>query len=437
MADYEVWSESATVTSLDTGSPITMPVQHFANTARRPHAEYSWQNTVEMIEYFDAILSPYPYGDLKYGHALFTFGGAMEHPTVSSMGSLTASLSQSAIHSGPRADWIVAHELVHQWFGDSLRLARWGEIWLNEAFASYGEILWLEQKYGYDVAKLWLHDDKLFDFYPGTVRDPAPTLGLFSTTIYDKGAWVLHMLRQVIGRDGLIEAMRRYAERHRFQPVTTEDFVAVCDEIAAEQGGAQLVDGSLSWFFEQWLDREDRPELRFDWLQNASSATVLRVQQPGDVYRLPLLVRVDFEDETSADFDVIIDGADFVVELPTSKSVRRVALDPDGDWLLNKSTATSGAPSLAQLLPAVPNPFNPRVALRFFLAEPAYVKLRVFDMRGRLVNTLVDGLQPSDLTQVNWDGSDATGARVASGVYVVYLTSAQGVEQSQRVTLLE
>ena len=437
MADYEVWSESATVTSLDTGSPIPMPVQYFANTARRPHAEYSWQNTVEMIEYFDGLISPYPYGDLKYGHALFTFPGAMEHPTVTSMGSLTASLSQSSIHSGPRADWIVAHELIHQWYGDSLRLTRWGEIWLNEGFASYGEILWLEHKYGYDVAKTWLLDDKLFDFYPGTVRDPDPSRGLFSSTIYDKGAWILHMLRQVLGRDGLIESMRRFAERHRFAPVTTEDFVAICDEVELEQGGAQLVNGSLSWFFEQWLDREDRPSLVFDWLQTASGSTVLRVRQPGEIYRLPLIARIDYGDGTSEDFTVAIDGADFTIELATSKAVRRLALDPENDWLLRKSTDTSSPPSLASLLPPVPNPFNPRVALRFFLAEPARVTLRIYDARGRVVRTLLDELQPSDLSQVNWDGSDDSGAQLASGVYVVRLTSSNGVEQSQRVTLLK
>lgn len=437
IAELESWSETATVTSLADGQPITMPVDFYVNSALRQGAEYSWSNTVEMIEYFDQVISPYPYGHIKYGHALFPFAGGMEHPTLSSMGQLTATGSQSNLHSGPGADWIVAHEAIHQWYGDSLHVESWGEIWLNEGFASYGEILWLEHKYGYDIAKQWLVENKRHESFPGTVRNPDLDTGLFSNTVYRKGAWTLHMLRQVLGDADFLESLRRYADRHRFSAVNSDDFQAVCEEVHAESGGAQLSGGTLDWFFRDWLEREGRPDLSVEWWQSDAGVTLRVEQAAGQNYRLPLLARLHYVDGGSEDRSIVIDSPEWEALFAVGAKVSRLELDPEEDWLLRKDERRLVGNVSSELLPPHPNPFNPLLELRFFLSTSRSVTLDVFDIRGRRVRRLVDGPQPEGVVERSWDGRDADGRLLASGVYLFVLRDGSGAEHVRRATLLK
>ena len=140
-------------------------------------------------------LGPYPFAGEKYAQVEVIWGGAMEHTTATSIGQF--------MYTGDRRfEQVVLHELAHQWFGDSLTPAGWQDIWLNEGFATYAEALWLEHSEG-PAAR----DDFLQLIGPGrhpalfagegTLAEPSPVLP--NTLVYDKGAWVLHMLRGIIG----------------------------------------------------------------------------------------------------------------------------------------------------------------------------------------------------------------------------------------------
>jgi aminopeptidase N len=437
LADLSSWTETATVTSLADGQPVSMPVEFYVNDALYDTAQFSWQNTTEMVEYFDQTISPYPYGDIKYGHAIFPFSGGMEHPTLTSMGQLTATGSTSSLHGGPQADWIIAHELFHQWFGDSLRLQSWGEIWLNEGFASYGEVLWLEHEYGYDIAKQWLTNSKRRESFPGTIRNPSVEVGLFSATVYQKGAWTLHMLRQVLGSADFIETLRRYADRYRFEAVNSDLFQAVCEEVHAESGGAQLVGGSLDWFFRDWLEREGRPDLALEWWQSDAGLAVTVQQAEGQNYRLPLILRIGYADGSVEDRDIVIDGPVWESLLAAPQDVESLELDPEDDWLLRKSQRRLVGDVRAALLPLHPNPFNPSVTVRFFLSSPRRASLDVYDVRGRHVRRIFDGPQPEGIVELEWDGIDADGHALGSGVYLFVLEDAAGGKYARRATLLK
>jgi aminopeptidase N len=426
LTEQETWGETITVDELlpdGTIGQTSMPLEYWAPPALRPDAEYSWVHTPDMIKSFERIFGPYPYADIKYGMALFVFGGAMEHPTLSSMGDYTVVQEIANNYPGPKNETIVAHELAHQWFGDAVHVGRWGDIWLNEGFARYCEVLWLEEFYGEQYGRRWL-DRIRADSWAGPLRDPDQ---LFGSTVYNKGAWVMWQLRQVLGRDGLHEAMRNFVMDPdlRFGPVFVENFQAHCEAVYG---------GDLDWYFSPWLTREGRPSLDIDWNPTRSGVQIT-VAQPADrVYRLPVPARIYWEDGTVTNTELRVGESgpedEFVFEPGSPAAV--VLIDPDRNWLLDY---TVPARRNVELVSISPNPFNPLTTLTFVVRQPAQVRVEIFDVRGRLVRTLVDDHFGIGGHPVDWIGTDDEGRGIGSGVYLVRLT-AEDVDDVRKITLL-
>jgi aminopeptidase N len=426
---FEKWTEEVNLLELqEDGSVIerVVPIDSYAPSHLALQARNSWANTAEILQTFERIFGPYPYADIKYGNALFSFAGAMEHPTMSSMGDVTVGLGNANFFPGPFGELINAHEVAHQWFGNCVRLERWGDIWLNEGFARYCEFLWLEEKYGEAFARDFL--GRIWrPTFDGPLRDPAP-VSMFGTTIYNKGGWVVFQLRNVLGRDGLHRVMRNYVTDPalRFGAVTVEDFQRHCEE----EFGA-----SLDWYFEPWLTRTDRPFVSARWSQEGEDLR-LSFEQPADrVYRLPLRVRLRYADGSTEDTVQWIGETGAVTEIILQRSalVVQVQFDPDRDWLLDLDVP---APVPVRLSAVVPNPFNPNARVSFVVEQPTVVVIEVFDTRGRYVRRIAGARYEPGVYELVWSGDDDDGRRLASGVYVVRLAGA-GIVQTERVTLLK
>lgn len=426
LTDQVLWTETMTVDELLADGTIAqreMDLEYYAPEPLKPDCEYTWANTAEMVRRFSAMFGPYPYADIKYGMALFVFGGAMEHATLSSMGHYTVNQTQNLLYPGPSQESIVAHELAHQWFGDAVHVGRWGDIWLNEGFARYAEVLWIESFYGADYGKTWLERIRA-DSYAGPLRDPD---GLFTGTVYNKGAWVLHQLRQVLGSDDFLLALRNYVTDPglRFGPVFIEDFQAHCEAVYG---------ASLEWYFGPWLEQEGRPALSVDWTETATGVSG-RVSQPATrVYRLPLPVQLRLASGEVRDEIVWVGEAGAVDEfqIETSSPVVDLRIDAGRNWLLDLDVPARKA---VELIGVRPNPFNPLTTVSFVVRRDGRVRVDVFDLKGRRVRSLFDeGFAPA-VHQRTWDGTDDEGDGVASGVYVVRLRSDAG-EDRQKVTLL-
>ncbi|MET0866286.1 MAG: M1 family aminopeptidase [Nakamurella sp.] len=148
---------------------------------------------------------------------------------------------------------VVAHELTHQWFGDSLAVERWKDIWLNEGFATYAEWLWSEHE-GTGTAQ------QISDFYLGTIPGTDPfwqlTIGdpgpeeLFNPAVYYRGGLTLHALRLQIGDDNFFELLRTWAQDNAGGNVTTDQFIALAEQISGQHLGA---------FFTAWLYTGSKP----------------------------------------------------------------------------------------------------------------------------------------------------------------------------------
>ena len=179
-----------------------------------------------MITLLDDIYGPYPfeaYGVLVVDEAL---GFALETQTLTIIG------SDIAAEPG-RADQILLHELAHQWVGDAVSPATWKDIWLNEGFATYAEWLWLERtgrRSAADSARQYEGAPEL-DPPPG---DPGPD-ELFSGPVYIRGGMTLQALREQVGDDDFFEILRTWVDEHRDSTASTEDFIALAEEISGDE----------------------------------------------------------------------------------------------------------------------------------------------------------------------------------------------------------
>jgi hypothetical protein len=188
--------------------------------------------------------------------ATFGWGGGMEHQTCTSM---LPGLVSNGLGS------INVHELAHQWFGDSVTCHHYDHIWLNEGFATYSEALFYEWNAGGDPATYHNYVDNNYfagDSYPLV----GPQADQFSgNMIYDRGAWVLHMLRGVLGDPDFFQAVRNYHEAYKYSTAVTEDLQQVVEDTVG--GGADF-----SWFFTQWLYWRYRPTYEWSWNEHTEGS---------------------------------------------------------------------------------------------------------------------------------------------------------------------
>jgi aminopeptidase N len=287
-----------------------------------------------------SMFGEYPFLDTKYGIVASSFAGGMEHPTLTSIG--TSILADTARN----ITTLLVHELSHDWWGDRVTMRTWDDIWLNEGFATYGEVLYLEKSFGSAPGTLLSanYDDNLYGgrLAPPVVADAAAP---FANTgsVYYKGARALHMLRRLVGDATFFPALRAYGDAHAWGTASRAD-------LRADFEKASGLD--LKQFFDQWVETPFRPVLRatFHTALDASSVTLAVTQTQGHTvvhpvagpadrpfYAFPLLVRITYLDGTTSDVTVNLDGASpattVTVPNPSRKFVAGIALDPEKDLL--------------------------------------------------------------------------------------------------------
>ena len=198
----------------------------------------------EMIDFFADLFGPYPFA--TYGVAIVDeFELAVETQTLALFGRRAVGLDDLESHA--------VHELAHQWFGNSVTPATWGDIWLKEGFATYAEWLWAEHVDGrrsYELAVLEAHGENTGTGLPPPGSPPADDL--YTPSIYSRGALTLHALRAGIGDDDFFTVLAAFAAKYRDRSATTADFVEVAEQVSG---------ADLAGLFDRWLYRPEIPAL--------------------------------------------------------------------------------------------------------------------------------------------------------------------------------
>ncbi len=393
------------------GPGDTIPVQYYVWRPDSSRCASYLPTVAMMIGNLSKLFGPYPFD--KYGMtgvAPFLYGG-MEHQTITTLA-----------RSVETDESVVVHELGHQWWGDDVTCGQWQDIWLNESFASYVEALWKESLGGAAA----LHQYMVFEFenfqygsWQGTIYDPVEQgFGIFPTSVYSKGAWVLHTLRGVVGDSVFFASLRAYRARYEGGAAVTDEFRGIVESVSHRD---------MRWFFDEWIFGKGWPQyaIRSSYTGGAVQLTIYQQQDTTwPTFTMPIQLRAlaDGHDTTFVVQDSLRSQT-FVQ--PLSFAPDSIAFDP-GDWILKQmvngptgvTSQAPGRPLVASLEQNFPNPFNPTTVISGQWTVNSVIRLAIYDVLGREVALLADGMYPAGRYSFRFDGS-----KLSSGVYFYRLTA--------------
>lgn len=295
----------------------TLDLKYFTLPENFENAKIDFSVHKEMLNAFEEMFGEYPFKKEKYSVAEFLWNfGAMENQTVTGIG--TNFVTGKKFFSD-----ILAHELAHHWWGNAVGPKTWKDIWLNESFATYSEALYLENLYGKDalIAEM---QRKFSDYFPGTIYAPKD---IFSSTVYEKGAWILHMLRWEIGDSSFFSILKSYFEKFKYKNASTEDFKSLCEE---------LIGQNLDKFFDQWIYiGKENINCEYSYLIENDKLYFNLEQKTQDYkyfkFTLPLMIKYFSGKEEL--IKIPIDSSAIELEMGLKEKFKELIVDPD-NWLL-------------------------------------------------------------------------------------------------------
>jgi aminopeptidase N len=236
-ASYLVTVHIGDLVQVSGGEVDGVPIRNYFPSRRADRAEETFSQTIGMMEVFNLEFGAYPFE--AYGAAVIdsNLGFALETQTLSTFGA-------NIISSSPAAQITIAHELAHSWYGNHISPSTWRDIWLNEGFATYASILWVEEVQGADTANAimnsWYREVQNNHVIIG---DPG-IRNMFSLSVYFRGAWTLHTLRHEVGDEDFFNILQTYQSRYAHSHASIPDFIAIAEEISGQD---------LDDFFNDWL----------------------------------------------------------------------------------------------------------------------------------------------------------------------------------------
>jgi aminopeptidase N len=254
MASYLAAVDVGKFSSETSTSAGGVAIRNYFATDLTSAAHAAFSRTGDVIDYFASLFGPYPFA--VYGVVVpdSDSGAAMENQTLSLFGRDVVTKKMVNATSGAI---FLSHELAHQWFGDSVTIEHWDDIWLSEGFATYASWLWLEHDQGRQAL-----DDQVAlsqDLLGKTLEAPPGRPGadhMFGVSVYRRGALTLHALRLTVGEGSFFRTLRAWADRYKYGNADTPEFIALAKEEAPQVPAAQLDD-----LFQAWLYADKMPAL--------------------------------------------------------------------------------------------------------------------------------------------------------------------------------
>ncbi|NOX64919.1 MAG: M1 family metallopeptidase [Chlorobi bacterium] len=301
----------------------TMNIDYYVLPDKLEDAEFAFDDHPSYLKVLSDLYGEYPFIKEKYGAAQITWSqGAMESQTITGIG--TNFISKAKFFSS-----MMLHEVAHSWWGNSVTPKSWKDIWLNEGFATYSEALYWEKTKGksalISTMESFRVENDLETLY-------APKMNIFSKTIYNKGAWVLHMLRREFGDTLFLKTLRNYYQEFKYGNADTYDFKKVCEETSGKD---------LKKFFDQWVFAgKGKIEIDYKWdIKNSEnnkkelSISLAQTQDGYKYYNFPIDILIKENNGNEFISTHYITSKDTVISFNIPDDFSSFEFDPE-NWLL-------------------------------------------------------------------------------------------------------
>ncbi len=307
------------------GKVNDISVESWVYPQNRLEGFYDYAIAVNVLDYFHNHIGEYSYKKLANVQSKTRWGGLENASAIF--------YSENSVTGKAERESLIAHEEAHQWFGNSATENDWHHVWLSEGFATYFANLYLENTYGHDrlveeqkkdrAEVIQYNNKKSTPVIDTTITDINKVL---NTNTYQKGGWVLHMLRHKVGDLAFWKGIRQYYATYRNSNAMTSDFKRIMEEASGED---------LNLFFKQWLYRPGLPKISGNWRYEAKSKSVsLEIQQTqAGLFQFPLEINLVGRDGIKETKTIQVASKSQKITIPVDFEVQSVVLDPN-TWLL-------------------------------------------------------------------------------------------------------
>ena len=291
----------------------------------------------DIVALFSRLVGPFPYEKLAHLQSSTRYGG-MENASE-------IFYADGAFRRGTMNDELIAHETAHQWFGDAVTEREWPHVWLSEGFATYFSALWVREARGDSAFRTRMRAIRSTVLGDSASVTRRPVIDTIETTLtrllnrnsYEKGGFVLHMLRAQVGDSAFFRALRAYYAEHRNSTALTADLQSAMEKTSGQK---------LDWFFDQWLRRPGFPEIDAHWRYDRQAhEAVIDVRQSArfGTFRVPLLIGVvdSLGGEHRAILPLPADTDVHSIRIGSPATPSAVLLDPNVTLLANMRVAPS------------------------------------------------------------------------------------------------
>ena len=300
-----------------------IPIESWVYPQNREEGFYDYALAVKIFDFFDSNIGPYSYKKLANVQSKTTFGGL---ENASAIFYFENSVTGKRAH-----EMLIAHEIAHQWFGDSATEKDWHHVWLSEGFATYFALLFTESAHGIlkRQEEMKTDRDQVIAYYkknPSPVIDTAVTdlMKLLNPNAYQKASWVLHMLRKDIGDERFWKGIREYYRQFQNGNALTSDFQEVMENASGK---------NLDPFFDQWIYKAGHPVLEGEWKYDEPSKTLkisLKQVQKTTLFSFPLEIGIFIPGKDSPQIHrIYINKESQEISIRQTAKPSKIELDPD------------------------------------------------------------------------------------------------------------
>ncbi len=305
------------------GETQNIPISTWVYPQTKEKGFYDFANANNILNFFIEKFGEYPYQKLANVQSKTQFGG------LENAGAIF--YSEKIVNGKQNHEDLIAHEIVHQWFGNSASEIDWPHLWLSEGFATYFADLYILETKGEAAFQQRIKNERetVLNYYkkkqtPVIDTENTNLMSLLNANSYEKGAWVLHMLRKKLGDDAFWKGIKTYYEKFKFQNASSNDFKNVMAEVSGE---------NLDVFFTQWLQKTGHPILKTSWLYYQNKLRILIDQTQETIFEFPIDVELIYTDGTSEIKTIQVSKLPVPYEIETKGEVKDVKFDPN-TWLL-------------------------------------------------------------------------------------------------------